>query len=63
MEVLLVAVKKDIINDYTAVVSEAGLTPQVVDVDAFCLENAFEMAYPDHLDKHGGADRRRGRAS
>ncbi len=51
MEVLLVAVKKDIINDYTAVVSEAGLTPQVVDVDAFCLENAFEVAYPDYLDK------------
>jgi type IV pilus assembly protein PilM len=51
MEVLLVAVKKDIINDYTAVVSEAGLTPHVVDVDAFCLENAFEVAYPDYLDK------------
>ncbi len=51
MEVLLVAVKKDIINDYAAVISEAGLTPQVVDVDAFALENAFEIAYPEYLDK------------
>ncbi|MHB8765534.1 MAG: type IV pilus assembly protein PilM [Deferrisomatales bacterium] len=51
MEVLLVAVKKDIINDYTAVIAEAGLTAQVVDVDAFALENAFEIAYPTHLDK------------
>src|SRR5437016_4442507 len=32
MDVLLVAAKKDMINDYTTVVSEAGLQPQVVDV-------------------------------
>lgn len=51
MEVLLVAVKKDIINDYTAVVSEAGLTPYVVDVDAFALENIFEITAPEYLDK------------
>ncbi|MBI5017414.1 MAG: type IV pilus assembly protein PilM [Deltaproteobacteria bacterium] len=51
MEVLLVAVKKDIINDYTAVISEAGLAAQVVDVDAFALENAFEVGYPEQLDK------------
>ncbi len=51
MEVLLVAVKKDIINDYAAVITEAGLTPQVVDVDAFALENIFEVSYPEHLDK------------
>ncbi len=51
MEVLLVAVKKDIIDDYTAVIAEAGLTPHVVDVDAFALENVFEVSYPEHLDK------------
>lgn len=51
MEVLLVAVKKDIINDYTAVISEAGLTVSVVDVDAFAVENLFEVAYPEVLDK------------
>ncbi len=51
MEVLLVAVKKDIINDYTAVITEAGFVPQVVDVDAFSLENIFEVTYPEYLDK------------
>jgi type IV pilus assembly protein PilM len=45
MEVLLVAAKKDMINDYTAVINEAGLTPAVVDVDAFALENMFEVNY------------------
>src|SRR6185436_1236233 len=30
MDVLLVAAKKDMINDYTAVIAEAGLAPQVV---------------------------------
>jgi type IV pilus assembly protein PilM len=45
MDVLLVAAKKDMINDYLAVVQEAGLTPMVVDVAAFCVENAFEANY------------------
>ncbi|MBI3753025.1 MAG: type IV pilus assembly protein PilM [Deltaproteobacteria bacterium] len=45
MEVMLVAVKKDVINDYTNVIKEAGLIPVVVDVDSFALENMFEMNY------------------
>ena len=45
MEVLLVAAKKDMINDYTAIVQEAGLTPVVMDVDSFAIENAFELNY------------------
>ncbi len=45
MDVLLVAAKKDMINDYLAVVQEAGLVPMVVDVAAFCAENAFEVNY------------------
>ena len=45
MDVLLVAVKKDIINDYLSIISTAGLNAVVVDVDAFALENAFEIAY------------------
>ncbi len=45
MDVLLVAGKKDMIYDYAAVVSEAGLNPVVVDVDAFAVENAFEANY------------------
>ncbi len=45
MEVLLVAVKKDIINDYLSIISTAGLRAVVVDVDAFALQNAFEVSY------------------
>src|ERR1700736_3545402 len=36
MDVLLVAAKKDMINDYT---------PVVVDVDAFAVQNSFEVNY------------------
>ena len=45
MDVLLVAAKKDMINDYTTVVSEAGLAPVVVDVDAFAVQNSFNVNY------------------
>ena len=46
MDVMLVAVKKDVISDYTSVLKEAGLTPVVIDVDAFALENMMEINYP-----------------
>jgi type IV pilus assembly protein PilM len=45
MDVLLVAAKKDMINDYTSVCAEAGLTATVVDVDAFAVQNAYEASY------------------
>jgi type IV pilus assembly protein PilM len=45
MDVLLVAAKKDMINDYTSVCAEAGLTVTVVDVDAFAVQNAYEANY------------------
>lgn len=45
MEVLLVAAKKDMINDYTAVVADAGLTPVVCDVASFAVQNCFEINY------------------
>ena len=45
MDVLLVAAKKDMINDYSSVCAEAGLTATVVDVDAFAVQNAFEASY------------------
>jgi len=45
MDVLLVAAKKDKINDYTSVVSQAGRNPMLVDVDVFALQNCFEMNY------------------
>ena len=45
MPVLLVAAKKDMINDYTAVITEAGLHPVIVDVDSFAIENAYNLNY------------------
>jgi type IV pilus assembly protein PilM len=45
MDVVLVAAKKDKINDYVTLVTEAGLNPVIMDVDAFALENMFEVNY------------------
>jgi type IV pilus assembly protein PilM len=48
MEVLLVAAKKEKIGDYTSVIAQAGRTPVIVDVDAFALQNAYEVNHgPD----------------
>jgi type IV pilus assembly protein PilM len=52
MDVLLVAAKKEKIADYTGVISQAGRIPVVVDVDAFALQNAYEVNYglePDQV--------------
>ena len=45
LDILLVAVKKDKILDYTQVLTLAGKTPVIVDVDAFALQNAYEFNY------------------
>lgn len=45
MDVLLVAAKKEKIADYTGVISQAGRAAVVVDVDAFALQNAYEVNY------------------
>jgi type IV pilus assembly protein PilM len=45
MDVLLVAAKKEKILDYTGVIQQAGRTAVVVDVDAFALQNAYEVNY------------------
>jgi type IV pilus assembly protein PilM len=45
-EMLLVAAKKEVVNDYVQVVRDAGLAPQVVDVAAFASQNGFEANYP-----------------
>jgi type IV pilus assembly protein PilM len=45
MDVLLVAVKKDKINDHTSVIAQAGKSAQVVDVDVFALQNCYEVNY------------------
>ena len=49
MNVLLVAAKRELVEAKLRVLQEAGLTPAIVDVDAFALHNAFEMNYPDAM--------------
>jgi type IV pilus assembly protein PilM len=45
MDVLLVAAKKESINDYVDIIRDAGFEPMVVDVDFFALGNAFEATH------------------
>jgi type IV pilus assembly protein PilM len=45
MDVLLVAAKKDLIDDYVSVLGEAGLQPAVIDVAAFAVANAYQANY------------------
>ena len=45
MDVLLVAAKKEKIADYTGVIGQAGRAAVVIDVDAFALQNAYEVNY------------------
>jgi type IV pilus assembly protein PilM len=46
MSVILVAAKKDKINELTELVKGAGLYPMVMDVDAFAIENMHAINYP-----------------
>ncbi len=48
MDVALVAAKKEMINDYVAVCHDVGLEPLVVDVDAFAIQNMYEVNYGYH---------------
>lgn len=49
MDVVLVAVKNNVISDYVEVATKSGLKPAVIDVDAFALSNMYEVNY-DVLD-------------
>ncbi|MGQ0815922.1 MAG: type IV pilus assembly protein PilM [Gemmatimonadota bacterium] len=50
MRVLLVAAKRELIENRLSLLADAGLQPAVIDVDAFALHNAFEQNYPDATD-------------
>jgi type IV pilus assembly protein PilM len=47
MQVLLVAAKRELIENRMSLLADAGLTPTMIDVDAFALHNAFERSHPD----------------
>jgi type IV pilus assembly protein PilM len=56
MSVLLVAAKKELINDYINLVQMAGLIPSIIDVDAFALQNIYEMSYSPAEDEGEESD-------
>ncbi len=49
MSVLLVAAKRDLVENKMRLLTDAGLAPAMVDVDAFALHNAFEVNHPDAM--------------
>lgn len=42
MEILLVAAKKDMVNQHADLIRDAGFNPIIVDVDSFAVQNAYE---------------------
>lgn len=52
MNVLLVAAKKEMVNDYVHLAELAGLEPRIIDVDAFALQNVFDINYDPQPDEN-----------
>lgn len=51
MNVLLVAAKRELVNNKLSLFKEAGLEPVIVDVEAFALYNALEANHPEALEE------------
>jgi len=51
VEVLLVAVRNEVIDSFTAAIISAGLDPTIIDVDQFAAQNAFEFAMPESVNQ------------
>jgi len=49
MNVLLVAAKRELVENRVSLLREAGLEAVVLDVDAFAIHNALELNYPDAM--------------
>jgi type IV pilus assembly protein PilM len=47
LNVLLVAVKKDLVAQYIDIAGKAGLTPAIIEVDTFAFQNIFEANAPE----------------
>jgi type IV pilus assembly protein PilM len=50
VDVLLVAAKKERIEDRAALVAQSGRQPVVLDVEAFALANCYKVNYPERVD-------------
>jgi type IV pilus assembly protein PilM len=43
IEVLMAACRKEIVDDYVAVIQAPGLTPSVIDIETYAMENAYAL--------------------
>ncbi len=50
MRVLLVAVKRNVVEEHVALLRSVGLNPVVIDVDVFALGNAYQFVAPEVLE-------------
>jgi type IV pilus assembly protein PilM len=50
LDVLLVAAKRDRIDDRAGIIAQTGRKPVVLDIEAFALANAYRMNYPERTD-------------
>ncbi len=53
VDVVVVALKRDAAQVYLDAIQQAGFEPVVLDVEAFAMQNAFELNYPEEA----GSDR------
>lgn len=51
LEILVVAVKNDVIDRFVETVTVTGIEPGICDVEYFAVQNAFEANYPEYLEK------------
>lgn len=51
LNVLLVAVKKDLVAEYIDLVGKAGLNPVIIEVDTFAFQNIFEASTAEETDE------------
>lgn len=49
LSVLLAVAKRDLVDARVQLLRDAGVTPRVLDVEAFALHNAFEFNHPDAM--------------
>ena len=50
MDVLLVAAKRDLVEDKIGLLSQANLEAATIDIDSFALHNSFALNYPQAMD-------------
>jgi type IV pilus assembly protein PilM len=50
LDVLLVAAKKERIDERTSVIAQSGRPAVVLDLEAFALANAYQMNYPERVE-------------